>query len=107
LYEINRNHLDSRPGQAELLDLSPQGCKLETVLNFRTDHNECKVVLNFELAGPIELRGTILWQEQRAHGFRYGVRFDEGQPHEITHELKAYARQKRRENAEAPQMMEF
>ncbi|MBB6732464.1 PilZ domain-containing protein [Cohnella zeiphila] len=107
LTAINHNHLDSRPGQAELLDLSPNGCKLESALNFHAVSHECQVVLDFELTGPIEMRGTILWQEQRAHGFRYGIRFDEDQPYEITGELKAYARQKRHEAAELQNTMEL
>jgi len=104
-YEINRNPLDSKQGQAGLLDLSPNGCKLETALNFHAQQNDCKLEIEFELAGPVRLRGTMLWQELRAHGYRYGIRFETDHPYDITGELKAYARQKRREAAGRPEAL--
>ena len=93
-YELNRHPIDSKPAEAELLDLSPKGCKLDCSLNFRTQHNECKLEIAFQLEGSLKLRGTIVWQEVRAHGFRYGIRFEEGAQQLITDELKRYSRRK-------------
>lgn len=94
LYEINHSHLESSQGEAEILDLSPNGCKLESSLNFRAAQNECKIVLSFKLVNPLELRGTIIWQEQKAYGFLYGVKFESDKQREITEELKQYSKQK-------------
>lgn len=94
LYEVDSRSLDSKPAEAELLDLSPRGCKLECALNFRPNDHECRLVLTVQLAGSLALRGTIIWQEVRAHGFRYGIRFEEGVQQTITEELKQYSKRK-------------
>ncbi|WP_168735841.1 PilZ domain-containing protein [Cohnella fermenti] len=99
LYEVNNARLDSKQGQARLLDLSPNGCKLDTPLNFRVNQNECKVVLSFDLIGPLAIRGSILWQDQKAHTSHYGIQFEEDHQKEITDELKHYAKKHREELA--------
>ncbi|CAM3646081.1 PilZ domain-containing protein [Cohnella lubricantis] len=100
-YEMNLQTIfHTKQAQAELLDLSPRGCKLDCALNFRATDNECKLVLNLQLASSLELRGTILWQEVRAHGFRYGIRFVDGVQQSITNELKQYTRRKNHSKTE-------
>ncbi|MBB6635144.1 PilZ domain-containing protein [Cohnella thailandensis] len=97
LYEVNNSKLESKQGQAQLLDLSPNGCKLDTPLNFRTNQNSCKVILTFDLIRKMSIRGSIQWQEQKAHSSHYGIHFEEDAKQEITEELKQYARKQREE----------
>lgn len=99
LCEIDSSKLESKQGQAELLDLSPKGCKLDTPLNFRTNQHSCKLILSFELTQPMTIRGSILWQEQKAHSLHYGIQFDEEEQIQqiITDELKKYAKKQREE----------
>lgn len=99
--EMNGRPIESKQAAAELLDISPRGCKLDCPLNFRAQNNECKLVLNVQLAGSLTLPGTIIWQEARAHSFRYGVRFEDGVQQFVTEELKQFSRQKMQLTAES------
>ncbi|MBN2980322.1 MULTISPECIES: PilZ domain-containing protein [Cohnella] len=101
-YEINGNRVASgKQAEATMLDLSQGGGKLETALNFRLSHNECKIVLSLNLTRTLELRGTLVWEERRAHDYQYGVRFDDAHRQEITDELKAFAKLKHQQAEEA------
>lgn len=102
LYEINKVPADSKLAEAELMDLSPRGCKIDCALNFRSQLNECKLTLSFRLIEFLELRGTIIWQEQRAHGFRYGIHFEDDHQQQITEALKQYAKE-RKQPSSAPE----
>ncbi|MBB6693770.1 PilZ domain-containing protein [Cohnella xylanilytica] len=91
LREANGFAVRSKPGQALLIDMSPQGCKLESALNFRLPDNECKVILSVRLTRELELRGTMIWQEERTPAFAYGIQLEETHRDELEEEIRAYA----------------
>jgi hypothetical protein len=92
LYEINSQPLASKQAMANLLDLSPEGCKLMCDLDFKVSYNESKIIIALELLQNMELRGTLIWQEQVSRTFLYGVKIDETHKEEITEQLKAYTK---------------
>ncbi|MBP1991559.1 PilZ domain-containing protein [Paenibacillus eucommiae] len=101
LYEINNCQLDSNQGKAYILDLSSNGCKLESQLNFKVKYNECKIILTLKLTQNVELRGTIIWQDTRPHAHRYGIRIEPAYQKLITEELKAYSKMQKQGSSEA------
>jgi hypothetical protein len=76
--QLNGTKIETKPAQAELLDWHKSGCKLRSELDFRLTINEVQVMIEFPFAErePIQVTGSIRWQNSEDAYHYYGVMFD-------------------------------
>jgi hypothetical protein len=98
--KINGKLNTSRAGEALLLDLSQNGCKIESDLDFRAKYNTINIVISFNLLDHMRLEGVIKWQERKWLSYFYGIRFTNHSPQSITEQLKLYTKELRKTNEE-------
>ncbi|MEK5040772.1 PilZ domain-containing protein [Sporosarcina sp. FSL K6-3457] len=69
---------ESRPGDCQLIDISPGGAKLFTKFNISGEHGAVRLRIKFTLLeDPIEVSGVIVWRKPYSGGYMYGYDFDE------------------------------
>jgi hypothetical protein len=102
---INGKLNASRPGEALLLDLSQNGCKIDSGLDFRAKHNTINIVISFHLLDHMRLEGVIKWQERKRFSLVYGIRFTSHSSQSIIEQLKLYAKVMRKTKEERAKMI--
>ncbi len=75
---LNGSLIATKPAQAELIDWHKSGCKLRSELDLRLTINEVQVMIEFPFAEqePIQVSGSIRWQNSEDAYHYYGVMFD-------------------------------
>ncbi|NMH68874.1 PilZ domain-containing protein [Bacillus sp. RO3] len=94
---IGGTAIQSNTANGEIMDLSPQGCRLQSLLNI---HLEKEVTLKVEFKldegfAQIITTGTVKWQKRKGLShYQYGIEFvkDDRLKHTITEELKKYVK---------------
>lgn len=78
LKELNGTPVNSKPAEAELLNISKSGCKITSGLNLHADTNQVTVVLHLTLTEtPIHCPAEIRWQRSDSSlRFEYGLRLN-------------------------------
>jgi hypothetical protein len=73
--EIDQSVVESKPGQAKIIDLSPKGVRMWSMLNFPIDGKELIIKINFTLnENSLIHKGKIIWKkEDHEGGFYYGM----------------------------------
>lgn len=75
---LNGSQIETKPAHAELIDWHKSGCKLRSALDLRLTINEVEVMIEFPFAEgePIQVNGTIRWQNSEDGAHYYGVMFE-------------------------------
>lgn len=94
--ELNGNVVKSSEGEAKLMDLSPNGMKLNTTLDIPVSkRNRVKVSVRFNLNDTTyQVHGEIVWREERFNHFFYGIHFvmDNKEQTNLVESLKCYVK---------------
>ncbi|MGD7009007.1 PilZ domain-containing protein [Metabacillus sp. 84] len=88
--------VNSKQGEAVIMDISPSGLKLVTHLDLPMEKPVILTILFKIRTEELELKGEPMWKKRTATGFQYGVRSlnDEILQNRIVKELKEFAQQK-------------
>ena len=94
---IGDQTIESKTAKGEIVDLSPGGCRLQSLLDIHLE-KEVRVRVSFQLDegfSEIVADGTLQWKKQKGLShYQYGVEFprDAGLKTNITDELKKYVK---------------
>jgi hypothetical protein len=78
LVEINGTALKSSSSPAKLIDLSKNGCRIETRLNLGAKANRIKVAITLNFTDQaIRIVGELRWQLSSLSYHSYGIRLDD------------------------------
>jgi PilZ domain len=92
---IEHIRINTGKGEGELIDISPNGCKLSTLFDIPV-HQEVRVQMEFTIyTERLIVPGILVWQKIHGEGFHYGVEFtgDENLSASITADLKQLVKQ--------------
>jgi hypothetical protein len=89
-------------GEAKLIDLSPNGMKLNLPLDIRmTNQKDVKITAKFTLY-QLEhcIHGKVMWKKNTFNSFFYGIHFsmDEQEQEEMIRDLKKFAKSQYNKN---------
>ncbi|WP_071395670.1 PilZ domain-containing protein [Bacillus tuaregi] len=94
--EVDGNKVESSEGMATMMDISPNGLKLNTALNIPISKpNQIKVSVRFQLNDTLfQVNGMVIWREEKYNHFLYGVQFsiDDQEQEELINHLKSYVK---------------
>lgn len=93
--EINGSVLTSKIVYAKLIDLSRNGCRIESKLNLNCKANRIKIRIGFNFTDKdISVVGYLRWQQSSISYHSYGVLFEKnsGLSATIIEELKVYTK---------------
>ena len=94
---IGDQTIQSKTAKGEIVDLSPQGCRLQSLLDIHLE-KEVRLQVEFQLDegfARILSVGVIQWKKQKGIShFQYGIEFvkDADLKNTITDELKKYVK---------------
>ena len=94
---IGDKTIESKIANGEIVDISPQGCRLQSLLNISLE-KEVTLQVDFKLDddfAQIIAVGVIQWQKRKGMShYQYGIEFvkDAGLKNTITEELKKYVK---------------
>ncbi|MCA1061388.1 PilZ domain-containing protein [Rossellomorea aquimaris] len=94
---IGDQTIQSKTAKGEMIDLSPQGCRLQSLLDIHLE-KEVRLKVTFKLDEDfteITAVGVIQWKKKKGLShYQYGVKFpkDAGLKASITDELKKYVK---------------
>lgn len=94
---IGDQTIESKTAKGEIVDLSPQGCRLQSLLDILLE-KEVRVRVTFQLDegyAEIAAEGALQWKKRKGLShYQYGVEFpkDESLKTIITDELKKYVK---------------
>jgi hypothetical protein len=94
--EINGNKFESKYAVAKLVDLSQNGCRIESFLDLNAADNKISIAVKFNLMDQnIELTGHVSWQRSTTYCHYYGIKFVQSNPGDnafILDYLKSYTK---------------
>ena len=85
---LNNEVISKLPVEAEMLDLSRNGCKIELPMHFQTNDPTMKLMITFQLSDSLQLNGQVRWHEKKWNSYAYGIKFEDHTPQDITDQLK-------------------
>ncbi|BCB05709.1 PilZ domain-containing protein [Bacillus sp. KH172YL63] len=94
---IGEKSIQSKTAKGEIVDLSPQGCRIQSRLNIPIDQ-EVTLQVDFQLDEEftqILAVGAIQWQKRKGlDQYQYGIKFEQDPvlKNSITEELKKYVK---------------
>ncbi|WP_226676414.1 PilZ domain-containing protein [Rossellomorea aquimaris] len=94
---IGDQTIQSKAAKGEMVDLSPQGCRIQSLLDIHLE-KEVRLQVTFQLGedfAEITAVGAIQWKKKKGlTDYQYGVKFpgDAGLKERITDELKKYVK---------------
>ncbi|MCU6798230.1 PilZ domain-containing protein [Paenibacillus sp. WQ 127069] len=98
IIEINGMEMNSKDVGARLVDLSQNGCQIESFLNLKAADNDINITVKFTLLNQhIEITGHINWQRSTTYCHYYGIEFVKSSVGDyafIMQYLKSYSRSK-------------
>lgn len=100
--EMNGSKVGTSEGEARLIDLSPNGMKLNTSIDIPMSNREdVKITARFKFS-QLEhcILGKIIWKQKAINSFFYGIQFslDEQEREEMIRDLKLFAKQQYNKN---------
>ncbi|KIL50022.1 PilZ domain-containing protein [Jeotgalibacillus soli] len=94
--EVNGEVIETSEGEAMLIDLSPSGMKLSSLLSIPvSDDKQVKLVVHFAINDTeYTVEGTIIWRKKKYDRYYYGMQFidDEEMREELIHQLKLFVK---------------
>lgn len=96
---LNKEVMSNLPVEAEMLDLSRNGCKIELPTHFQTDDPAMKLMITFQLSDSLQLNGQVRWHEKKWNSYAYGIKFEDHTPQDITDQLKLFVKKLRQDLA--------
>lgn len=101
LFEITKiddRTVSTSTGEAQIMDLSPQGLKLNSTLEIpETEHKSIQLTISFKLNDKkLKVNGMIVWIKSKGTSFDYGINLENNETleKEIIKQLKVYSRKK-------------
>jgi hypothetical protein len=94
---VGEQTIQSKVAKGEIMDLSPQGCKLQSLLDIHLEKEvrlQVEFKLDEEFAGILAV-GVIQWKKRKGIShYQYGIRFvkDDVLKNKITDDLKKYVK---------------
>jgi len=96
IVEIDDESVSSSKGEAEIINISPKGIKLNSKLNIpKTDDKSIYLAISFELNDkPLNVEGVIVWKKTKGKSVDYGIdlHMDESAEKELIDQLKMYSK---------------
>lgn len=97
IIRFNGREINSSPGEAEIIDISPEGIRLSSELSI-PDISSNEVVLSIEFIlneNEFIVDGKIVWQKKWNTSTIYGINLivEEPQKNEIIEQLKIFSKQ--------------
>ncbi|WP_100407026.1 PilZ domain-containing protein [Bacillus solitudinis] len=96
IIEVNGKLFDTSEGKAQIIDLSPNGMKLNTSLRIPiSEQNKVKISVRFSLnENEYLLIGRIVWSKEQLGELIYGIHLsaDTSVKQELMEELKLFSR---------------
>ncbi|WP_162985642.1 PilZ domain-containing protein [Virgibacillus halodenitrificans] len=94
--KVNNGIVKSSNGEATIIDISPDGARLNTSLHLHPSaDNLIQLILTFKLNNQeFDIRTEVIWEKPKAKSYDYGVQFitDDVTKKQLTEQLKIYAR---------------
>ncbi|RLQ97089.1 PilZ domain-containing protein [Falsibacillus albus] len=95
--EKDKELIETKEGNMEIIDLSPKGIKFRSKLNIPVERTDLHLHITFVInEKAIEFVGKLKWKRQSATDFIYGVSSfgDDNLAEDIVRELKSFSKKK-------------
>lgn len=99
---IDGQPLESKTGEAVIINISPHGLKLGTQLDIPIDGRKIGVRIDFVIMNErIVVQGHFVWQKRELHNYTYGIHLtiSESVERTIIEELKRFTKHLRQVEA--------
>lgn len=94
--EMNGNRMGGPEGEARLIDLSPNGMKLNIQLDIPTFYqDDVKISVRFKLSQTEhKVQGKIIWKQKAFDSYFYGIHFNinEVEQNDMIKDIKYFAK---------------
>ncbi|WP_106496113.1 PilZ domain-containing protein [Lentibacillus sp. Marseille-P4043] len=94
--EIDGHSVETSEGEAKIIDISPEGVKLNSELNLPdTIDKSIHLSISFALNGnPFDFIGIIVWKKKVGTATNYGIDFltDDSAKQALVEQIKLYAK---------------
>lgn len=100
IIRINNREVESSGGQAEIIEVSPEGLRIKSKLNIPDiKTNQIMLTISFELNNKIfKFEGYIVWKKELSQYTTYGLKLvvEDEKREEFIEELKIFTKQSKK-----------